>query len=256
MDKLQFKVQEYEGPLDLILQLISRHKLDIYDIEISALLEQYLLAIERMRENRLEVASEFLEMASQLVYIKTAMLLPRHEEEEDPRSELTGALLEYRDCKQAAALLRARGGGAERFVRAPAKLEADPSYTLRHEPRRLLQAYFSALGRGKRRLPPPRAAFSGIVQRRVVSVSSRIAFVLNRLYRAARVRLDVIFRQSADRPEMVATFLAVLELMKDKRILLGEDGQTLTMRRSAAGLREETEVFRWEEQDAAPTKAE
>lgn len=249
MEKLLFRVQEYEGPLDLILQLISKHKLNIYDIEISQLLEQYLLAIEQMRESRLEVASEFLEMASRLVYIKTAMLLPRHEEEEDPRQELTGALLEYRDCQQAAEFLRARSAGAERFVRAPLRLENSPAYSIRHEPRQLLQAYFSALGRGKRRLPPPRTAFSGIVQRRVVSVSSRIAFVLGRLYRSARVGLARLFCESADRPEMVATFLAVLELVKDKRALLSEDGCVLSMRRGAMPPQEPEKDVWWEEKN-------
>ncbi|MCI8443337.1 MAG: segregation/condensation protein A [Provencibacterium sp.] len=247
MEKLQFRVQEYEGPLDLILQLISRHKLDIYDIEISKLLEQYLLAIEQMRESRLEVASEFLEMASQLVYIKTAMLLPRHEQEEDPRQELTGALLEYRDCQQAAGFLRACSAKAERFVRPPVQLESSSAYSLQHDPRQLLQAYFSALGRGKRRLPPPRTAFSGLVQRRVVSVSSRIAFVLGCLYRSARVGLAQIFNQSADRPEMVATFLAVLELIKDRRALLSEDGFALSMRRGADPAPQPAEDFWWEE---------
>lgn len=247
MDKLQFRVQEYEGPLDLILQLISKHKLNIYDIEISHLLEQYLLAVEQMRESRLEVASEFLEMASQLVYIKTAMLLPRREQQEDPRQELTGALLEYRDCQQAANLLRARSAGAERFVRAPQQLEGTPPYAQRHDPKLLLQAYFGALGRGKRRLPPPRAAFSGIMQRRVVSVSSRIAFVLGRLYRSARLGLAQLFDQSADRPEMVATFLAVLELIRDKRALLSEDGHTLSMRRGAIAPQAEKTDSWWEE---------
>ena len=94
MEKLTFKVNEYEGPLDLILALLSKHQIGIYDINISDLLEQYMAYIRTLRENQMEIASEFLEMASRLVYIKTASLLPRYEKEEDPRAELVGQLLE------------------------------------------------------------------------------------------------------------------------------------------------------------------
>ena len=132
MEKLTFKVNEYEGPLDLILALLSKHQIGIYDINISDLLEQYMAYIRTLRENQMEVASEFLEMASRLVYIKTASLLPRYEKEEDPRAELVGQLLEYQSCKQAAALLRLRDTGWSVFTRAPMPLEIDPTYRRRH----------------------------------------------------------------------------------------------------------------------------
>ena len=109
MEKLSFKAGEVEGPLDLILTLISRHKLNIDDIEISTLVEQYTAAVREMEQADLEVGSEFIEMAARLVYIKTVELLPRHEKPaEDPRQELTGQLLEYQACRRAAALLRER----------------------------------------------------------------------------------------------------------------------------------------------------
>ena len=92
MEKLTFKVNEYEA-------LLSKHQIGIYDINISDLLEQYMAYIRTLRENQMEVASEFLEMASRLVYIKTASLLPRYEKEEDPRAELVGQLLEYQSCR-------------------------------------------------------------------------------------------------------------------------------------------------------------
>ena len=132
MEKLTFKVNEYEGPLDLILALLSKHQIGIYDINISDLLEQYMAYIRTLRENQMEVASEFLEMASRLVYIKTASLLPRYEKEEDPRAELVGQLLEYQSCKQAAALLRLRDTGWSVFTRAPMPLEIDPTSRRRH----------------------------------------------------------------------------------------------------------------------------
>ena len=156
MEKLLFKTEEFEGPLDLLLFLIQKHKLDICDIEISALLEQYLTYIRSLEEQDLEVASEFLEMASRLVYIKTVMLLPRHEEEGlQLKTELQGELLEYQVCRQVAAQLGARNRMYLQFVRAPVKIEADNTYRLTHRADELYAAYQDAAGRGRRRLPPP-----------------------------------------------------------------------------------------------------
>lgn len=96
MDKISYKLPVFEGPLDLLLHLISKNKLNIYDIEISSLLDQYMEHIELMKTQDMDVASEFLEMAARLVYIKTISLLPKHEETEELKRELTGQLLEYR----------------------------------------------------------------------------------------------------------------------------------------------------------------
>ena len=96
MEKLEYHLQVFDGPLDLLLALIAKNKLDIYDIPIAELLDQYLEQIALMREADMDVASEFLEMAARLVQIKAASLLPQHEQdEEDPRAELTGQLLEF-----------------------------------------------------------------------------------------------------------------------------------------------------------------
>lgn len=130
MEKPQFKTGEFEGPLDLLLYLIQKHKLDICDIEISALLEQYLAYIDAMGQDDLEIASEFLEMAARLVYIKTAMLLPRHEEEGVKlKAELQGQLLEYQVCQRVAAQLGALSRLYLNFARQPMKLPADHSYS-------------------------------------------------------------------------------------------------------------------------------
>lgn len=130
-EQLSFKVAQVEGPLDLILQLISKHKLNIYDIEIAKLLEQYLDYVEQMQSQQLEVASEFLEMASRLVYIKSVSLLPKHEElEEQLKKELTGQLIEYTLCRQVAQLLKNRFVGDELFVRPMQKDAAVPGCCL------------------------------------------------------------------------------------------------------------------------------
>ena len=186
MEKLTFKVNEYEGPLDLILALLSKHQIDIYDINISDLLEQYMGVIRTLQESDMEVASEFLEMASRLVYIKTASLLPRCEKEDDPRAELVGQLLEYQSCKQAAALLRLRDSGWAVFTREPMPLEIDPTYRRHHPIGELTNAYWAACGRGRRRLPPQETAFTPLVTKPVVSVTSRIMHLL-RGYRLRRL---------------------------------------------------------------------
>lgn len=227
MEKLTFKVNEYEGPLDLILALLSKHQIDIYDINISSLLEQYMVYIRALQEHQMEVASEFLEMASRLVYIKTASLLPRCEKEDDPRAELVGQLLEYQSCKQAAALLRLQDTGWSVFTRAPMQLEIDPTYRRRHPVDELTAAYWSACGRGKRRLPPQEAAFTPLVTKPVVSVASRIMHLLRGFYRRGKVSLQNIWADNRDRSELVATFMAVLELLKAGRVHLAEDDTEL-----------------------------
>ncbi len=231
MEKLSYKLQDFEGPLDLLLRLISKNKLNIYDIQISLLLEQYMEHIHAMQEQDMDVASEFLEMAARLVYLKTAMLLPKHDEAEELKKELTGQLLEYQECQRVAALLAGRLT-FDAMTRSPQELEIDAVYRLAHDPQILLDAYFAAAGKGKRRLPPSPAAFSGIVSRRIVSVGSRIIFVLRKLWTGRSVPFDQLLERSESKSQLVATFLAVLELVKAKRIEVhgGEGGAAVVLK--------------------------
>lgn len=226
MSELQFHVGDFDGPLDLLLYLISKHKLNICDIEISALLTQYLDAIEQMQQSDLELESEFLEMAARLVYIKTASLLPRPEEGEKLKAELQGQLLELSLCRQVAGELAQRYLGSRIFVRGQAALPVDLVYRGSHSSAELLAAYRLAAGKAKRRLPPPAAAFSGIVSRKFVSVTTKIVYILKKLYRTGAVDYEEFFHAS-DRSELVATFLAMLELMKSRRITVSEDNKTV-----------------------------
>lgn len=226
MSELQFHVGDFDGPLDLLLYLISKHKLNICDIEISALLTQYLDAIEQMQQSDLELESEFLEMAARLVYIKTASLLPRPEEGEKLKAELQGQLLELSLCRQVAGELAQRYLGNRVFVRGQAAIPADLVYHGSHSPAELLAAYRLAAGKAKRRLPPPASAFSGIVSRKFVSVTTKIVYILKKLYRTGAVAYEEFFHAS-DRSELVATFLAMLELMKSRRITVSEDNKTV-----------------------------
>lgn len=228
MEKISYKLPVFEGPLDLLLYLISKNKLNIYDIPVSQLLEQYMMHIEQMQQTDMDVSSEFLEMAARLVYIKTAMLLPKHEEAEELKKELTGQLIEYQACQWAAKKLGERSN-FDRFVREPMQVELDPRYRGKHERDELYTAYLMAVGRGKRKLPPPAAAFTQIVERKIVSVTSRIFAILRRVVKGNKVSVNSLYENSKSRSEIVATFLAVLELVRSHRVLLNENNTEMTL---------------------------
>lgn len=224
--------------MDLLLYLVQKNKLNIYDIPIAELLQQYMDTIEQMKNTDLDIATEFLEMAARLVQIKSSMLLPRHEEAEQLKQELTGELIEYQLCQEAARRLAVRNVGGDLFIRMPQEMERDMTYRLTHPPEVLLEAYLAAAGRGKRRLPPPPQMFSGIVSRKIVAVSTKIIYVLRRLRREEAVPYTALFEQAANKSELVATFLAVLELVKAKRIYIdGTDcDMTVTLRDRAGAV--------------------
>lgn len=225
MEAISYKLPVFEGPLDLLLYLVQKNKLNILDIPIAELLQQYLDTIDRMKESSMDVATEFLEMAARLVYIKSCMLLPKHEEAEELRRELSGELIEYQLCQEAARRLAMQNIGGDLYLRAPEEFEPDYTYRRMHAKEEILEAFLAAAGRGRRRLPPPPQAFSGIVSRKIVSVSSRISYILRRLYAGSRVAYRSLFDTAESRSELVATFLAVLELVKAKRIHVDGEGE-------------------------------
>lgn len=215
---LSYTLESFEGPLDLLLQLIARNKLNIYDIKLSVLIEQYLEQIEKFKQQEMEIASEFLEMASRLIYMKTVSLLPQHEEVERLKQELTGELIEYQMCREQAEKLALLTGGFNRFVKGPEPYEAPKTYELVHESDCLFTAYLAAVGRGQRRLPPPVAPFTKIVAKKIVAVSTKIVYVMRNLIKNGKGKLNKLYSGAKSRSELVATFLAVLELCKANRI--------------------------------------
>ena len=227
---MEYRVGEFEGPLDLLLYLISKHRMKIEDVEITSLLDQYMAYIDAMKDEDLEIASSFLEMAARLVYLKTLSLLPRHKEAEEIVVEIKGQLSEYRLCKEMAEKLRKKQEGVWPFVRSPEPVPVDPLYRRIHPKEVLLEAYLMAAGKAKRRLPPPVSAFSGIVSRKMVSVPSKILFILRKLYRTGEASYEDFF-SAGDKSEKVATFLAMLELIKSSRIRLSDDNQFVYFQR-------------------------
>lgn len=226
METISFKLEVFEGPLDLLLNLISKHKLDICDIEISKLLEQYLLYINEAHEQNLELAGEFLEMAARLIYIKTASLLPQPEIAEQMKKELEGTLIEYSLCKIAAAKLAESYVGGNIFVRKPMKIKADMTYTLVHEPERLAEAYRAISFKNvKTEMTKQKVEnkINSVVKRRIVSVMSKVVHILRELYSTGEVYMDKLYEGVTERSARVATFLAVLELTKSGRISISDD---------------------------------
>lgn len=229
MEKLEYHLEVFNGPLDLLLSLIAKNKLDIYDIPIAELLDQYMAQIAVMQESNMDVASEFLEMAARLVQIKAASLLPRHEEEEDPRAELTGQLLEYEQCKKAAIRL-ARQGSFDMITRPPEPLPVDYTYKRIHDPQEIAQALASAWGKGRSLLPPRPENFSAIVSRKIVSVASQAIVILRQLWKMKSISYRALFAGKRDRSQRVAAFLAVLELVKNRRLRIEGDGEDCEVR--------------------------
>lgn len=227
---INYKLEGFEGPLDLLLQLIARNKYNIYDIPLLELIEQYLEQIENIKQDEMEIESEFLEMASRLLYIKTVSLLPKHEEVVRLKEELTGELIEYMVCQQMAKKFAEMQGGFDTFVRKPTEYQFDKTYELVHPKSVMYESYLSAVGRGQRRLPPSTAPFTKIVAKKIFAVSTKIVFVIRNLYKGGKSKLSDLYKSAQSRSEMVATFLAVLELCKANRVRVEGEGDNQEIR--------------------------
>lgn len=236
MEAISYKLSEFEGPLDLLLHLISKNKLNIYDIEISVLLAQYMEHIDKMKEKNMDVASEFLEMAARLVYIKTVSLLPKHEESEELKKELSGELIEYQECKKVAKIL-SENIDFNSFTRDSANIDYDMSYKKKHDLKEIYNAYLTVIGKNKNKIPVKKEEFSGIVSRKIVSVSSRIVFVLKKLKRVKKLKYEALFEDSKNKSELVATFLAVLELVKGRELCIDDENDVVTVKLIGGGVK-------------------
>ena len=229
MTELNFKLEVFEGPLDVLLMLIQKHKLNIYDIEISMLLEQFLGYLERMTEADIEVTSDFLEMAARLILIKSASLLPK-DEVEKLKQELQGQLIELALAKTMAGKLRTRWQGDMVFVRDPVELDIDSAYRQTHEPEELLSAYGVLAERSRRRESYNRAPAPPPVEKTYVTIFTGIVVILKSLRRQKSVTLRELY-DDCGRSRKVALFLAVLELSKEGTIRISDDGESITLAR-------------------------
>ena len=231
--ELNVKLETFEGPLDLLLHLLDKNKVDIYDIPIVEITRQYMEYMEAMKEESLDVTSEFLVMAATLLDIKSRMLLPKSDGE-DPRADLVRQLLEYKLYKYMADQLRDQQSAARLhfYHRAsiPKEVRAyeppvDPNQLIEEsgvDLNRLYEVFQEALLRQERRIDPIRAKF-GNIKREEVSVDDRI----DDLRKIARTRKRFSFRSllqgAKSRTELVVTFLAILEMMKAGNIVVSQE---------------------------------
>lgn len=224
--KVQFEV--FEGPLDLLLYLIKKEEVDIYEVNLTRLATQFIEYIDTMRLLDLEIAGEFLVMASTLMYIKSRELLPLEqqaqvegdEEGEDPRWELIRQLVEYKKFKDAAAQLQVLESRQEHvFPRTPGKpdlSEAEPAQSIKPELSifDLLNAVNAVLKRFENREGATREIFED-----KWSVSEKIEIIRNIIVERGAIRFSELFETAASRSEVVCTFLALLELIRLKQLV-------------------------------------
>lgn len=233
---ISYKLENFEGPLDLLLHLIEKNKVNIYDIPIALITEQYLEYVNHMETEDLDVVSDFLVMAATLLDIKARMLLPAEEDEEeeegDPRDELVRRLLEYKACKYMAQELEEWEEDAGRvFYREP----HIPREVKQYEPpvdldalldgltlARLQSIFDSVMKRREDKVDPVRSRF-GTIRKEPVSLEQRIGSLLNYARTHRKFSFRQVLEQQPERVEIVVTFLAVLELMKMGKIRLTQE---------------------------------
>ncbi|MCQ2456942.1 MAG: segregation/condensation protein A [Clostridia bacterium] len=224
MENISYKLDQFEGPLDLLLTLISKNKIDINDIPIAELCSQYMEYINHEDNRDIEIASEFIVMASELMLIKSRMLLPKQEDEEDPRASLVEAVLEYQRAKAAAAemnLLYATYG--LRMVKEQDEISVDKTYVADHEPDLLRRALERALEEVHINTQEVKERFEPIVNAPRVSVLSVASVLVRSIKKNGKLYLDDYFVHSRSRSEMIAKFMAVLELLRQGYVALSEE---------------------------------
>lgn len=246
----QEDMEDFDGPLDLILHLLSKNKIEIRDIQISQLLDQYLEWMEQREQLNLEVASEFVTMAAHLVYIKTRMLLSIDDEEAASEMELLMAALEHQQHHESYLKIKSVSEsmghryeyGKDYLTKSPEPMEVDRTYQYVHETADLLAAIKSTLDRVDNKLPPLAQTFEGIVGREPYPVVDKAKAILDKLIQFGVTRFRALFKHNRSRSEVVATFLAVLELCRANRIHLAGTAEDCTVTSTVDSSDEELDV--------------
>ena len=225
MQQLSFKIEDFEGPLDLLLTLIAKHKMSILDIEIIVIINQYLNVINNAKTQDLDIASEFIDMAARLIYLKSVYLLPKDEEGEKLKAELQGQLIEYSQAKIAATHLKTVFIGDTIFTRQQVTINEDLTYDIIHNSDVLVKAYSMLSDKNLRRTAPTTGKFEPVLSAPVVSVKAKIYTLLKYLMKNNFTSVKAAFSNISTRSEGVATFLALLELIRGQRLKVDDQGQ-------------------------------
>lgn len=226
MDTLTYRIDQFEGPLDLLLTLIQKNKVNIEDIPIAMICDQYMDFIRDAQNMDMDIASEFILMASELMLIKSKMLLPRDEEiEEDPRKQLADALQKYQQAKAATLVLSPMYAAfSGRMVKDTDEISVDKTFVADQKVESLclavrrIIAYNAAMERAKSKEP-----FTPMISAPIVPVEVKIVGILDHMTRKHNVTLGELLDDSVSLPDMIAIFIGVLELVKINRISIVED---------------------------------
>ena len=225
-------LEDFEGPLDVIFLLLSKNKIEIQDVSISAILEQYLAYLDEMKRLDMEIASEFITMASHLMLIKTKMLLSAAEQAEaESELDLLRQSLIERQRKEAIEAVRTAIVWLEPrneigrcvFVKEPEPLKRDNTYRYQHTTADLLRALDNISERNQRRLPPPTVNFKGIVGKEPYPVTRKTAELLRHLLLKGVEKMKNLFKGNRSRSEIVATFISILDMCKNNTVTLEDD---------------------------------
>lgn len=224
MGTLNYKLDRFEGPLDLLLSLVEKNKINIDDIPISLLCSQYMEYIQAAQAMDIELSAEFIVMASELMLIKSKMLLPRNEEtEEDPRAALAAAMLEYQRTKAVSvSLTRMFAQYGARMVKDTDEIKADKSFIADHDMQLLTRAMVRMLSEVRVTDEEARQRFEPLMKKSAVSVATVAQSLIERLHTGGPLSLCGYFAAADCRSTLISMFMAMLELLKSGAILLTE----------------------------------
>ena len=222
MEPLQYHIGDFNGPLDLLLSLIQKNKVEITDIPIALICDQYMEYIREAERLDMDLASEFIVMASELMLIKSKMLLPRPEpDEEDPRAALADALLKFMQAKAAAAILAKdypRYSG--RMVKDTDEISVDKTFVADQSVTSLCLAVRRIIAYREEHPRADHVTFTPMIASPIVPVEAKIVGILRHFEVRERVSLSDLIQDATSLSDMIAIFLGVLELVKMRRILL------------------------------------
>ena len=225
VSELNYKLELYEGPLELLLVLIQKNKMSIDDIQISVLCDQYMEYISEAEAMDIELSSDFLLMASELMLIKSKLLLPRaSEDDEDPRAALAAAVLEYQRAKEASVMLKSMFEEfGLRMVKDTDEIAPDKSYVKDHDVNVLSAALTRVMSEVRVTDEEAKSRFEPIIATKVVSVAAIVESLARMLRRHKKVKVVNFFRTAETKSELVSMFLAMLELLKSGVLVLEEE---------------------------------
>lgn len=226
-----FKFNEYEGPLDLLLHLINKNKLNILDVSLAEITDQYFEYINAWKEENIDFSSEFLVVASELLYIKSKMLLSSHDEETEQSEDemsLVERLKEYRLFKLCSQKIEDRQFESKYLFFKLAEQIKFPAKPMKEMPVDLLGAALVGLADRKEALrPPDKSMLKEVIVKKPVSIFAKVKDILKRVKRKAKIKYKDLF--VGTRSERVASFLAILELIKLNRIKFDANGEDITI---------------------------